>query len=111
MHPTAAETSGSAITQTCNYLGSRQATSMEQKSIRVNTTTGSSETTRQEQVSYRVTLTDDEVIYLNVVYLSDHLGTGFHSFQLVLGISTHRNQITKLSHRRVRQFRNSTEHR
>jgi hypothetical protein len=59
---------------------------MELKNINVKASTGTSGKIRQEDVAYQVTLTDGAVIYLNVGYLSNRAGTGFTSFQLVLGV-------------------------
>lgn len=86
MHPQAAETSDAAIAQMRDYMTGREVSAMELKSININTSTGTSGKTRQEQAAYQVTLTDGAVIYLNAVYLSNNAGTGFASFQLVLGV-------------------------
>ena len=59
---------------------------MEVTGITVNTSAGTSGNVRQERVNYQVTLTDGAVIYLNVAYLSNNQGTGFASFQIVLGV-------------------------
>ncbi len=86
LHPQVAETSDNAIAQMNDYLAGRQTSAIELKSITVNTSTGTAGKTRQEKVAYQVTLTDGAVIFLNVVYLSNNQGTGFSSFQLVLGV-------------------------
>jgi len=86
MHPQVAETSDGAIAQMSTYLAGRKVSTMELASINVNTSTGTAGTTRQEQIAYQVTLTDGDVFYLNVVYLSNNQGAGFASFQLVLGV-------------------------
>lgn len=86
IHPQAAEKFDTAITQISTYLSGRKIRSMELTNINVNTSTGTSGKTRQEQVVYQITLNDGEVIYLNVVYLSNSVGSGFASFQLVLGM-------------------------
>lgn len=86
MHPQVAEKTDAAIAQMSDYLVGREVSSMELRSIGVNTSTGTSGKTRQEQVAYQVTLADGAVIYINVVYLSNNAGTGFASFQLVLGV-------------------------
>ena len=86
LHPQAAETAESAIAQMSAYLAGRKASAIELISITVNTSTGTAGTTRQERVGYRVTLNDDAVIYINAVYLSNNQGTGFASFQIVLGV-------------------------
>ena len=86
LHPQTAELSEAALTQLSAYLAGREVDALEQRNINVKTFSGTSGKTRQEQVTYQVTLTDGAVIYLNVVYLSDNAGTGFSSFQLVLGV-------------------------
>jgi hypothetical protein len=86
LHPQVAETSDNAITQMSTYLAGRTAETMEVTGITVNTSTGTSGNVRQERVNYRVTLADGTVIFLNVLYLSNNQGTGFASFQIVLGV-------------------------
>ena len=86
LHPQVAESSDNAITQMSTYLAGRNAETMEVTGITVNTSTGTSGNTRQERVNYRITLTDGAVIYLNVAYLYNNQGTGFVSFQVVLGV-------------------------
>jgi len=86
LHPQVTETSDNAIAQMSAYLAGRKASAIELKSITVNTSTGTAGKTRQERVAYQVALTDGAVIFLNVVYLSDNQGTGFASFQVVLGV-------------------------
>lgn len=86
MHIQSADRSDTAIAQMIAYLDGRKVSSLELKNINVNTSTGTSGKARQERVAYQVTLTDDVVIYLNVVYLSNNAGTGFTAFQLVLGV-------------------------
>ena len=86
LHPQVAETSDNAIAQMSTYLAGRKVSAIELISINISTSTGTAGKTRQEQVGYQVTLTDGAVIFLNAVYLSDNQGTGFASFQLVLGV-------------------------
>ncbi len=86
MHPQATEKSADAIAQMSTYLDGRKVDSIEPTSINVNTSTGTTGETREEQVTYRVTLDDGVVIHLNVVHLSDNDGTGFSSFQVVIGL-------------------------
>ena len=86
MHPQVSETSGDAITQMSNYIAGRKVDSMELKSVNINTSTGTSGKTRQENLTYQVTLDDAEIIYLNTVYFSDSEGAGFVSFQIVMGV-------------------------
>jgi len=86
LHPQIAETSDNAISQMSAYLAGRKTNSIELKNITVNTSTGTAGKVRQERAAYQVTLADGAVIYLNVVFLSNNQGTGFASFQLVLGV-------------------------
>ena len=86
MHPQSAEHSDVAIAQMSTYLAGREAVSIEQVSVNVKNSRGISGNTRKEQATYTATLTDGEVIYLSVVYLSNNDGEGFTSFQLVLGV-------------------------
>ena len=86
MHPQATEEADAAIAQMSTYLDGRKVDSMEPTSINVNTSTGTSGETREEQVTYRVTLDDGVVIHLYVVHLSDNDGCGFSTFQVVIGL-------------------------
>ena len=86
MHPQATEEADAAIAQMSTYLDGRKVDSMELTGINVNTSTGSSGKTRQEQATYQVTLDDGVVIHLKVDYLSDDAGAGFSSFQVVIGL-------------------------
>lgn len=86
LHPQVAETSDDAIAQMSAYLAGKKASAIELRNININTSTGTSGKTRQEQIAYQVTLSDGSIIFLNVVYLSNNQGTGFASFQLVLGV-------------------------
>lgn len=86
MHSQANKETDDAIAQMSSYLSGREVSSIELKSINVNTSTGTSGKSRQEQVDYQVTLIDGDTVYLSVVYLSNNSGDGFISFQLVLGV-------------------------
>ncbi len=86
IHPQKAENSEDTISQICSYLDGRKTSSIVPESINVNSSVSTSGKARQEELVYKVTLTDGAVVYLNVVYLSDNEGTGFTSFQLVLGV-------------------------
>ena len=86
LHPQVAETAERAVGQMGGYLAGRTVSAMEQISININTSVGTGGTTRQERAGYRVTLSDGDVIFINAVYLSNTAGSGFASFQLVLGV-------------------------
>ena len=86
IHPQALENSDVVIAQMIDYLSGRKMESIEQKNINVSTSTGTFGKSVQEQVVYQVTLTDGNIIYLNVLYLSNSEGSGFASFQIVLGV-------------------------
>ena len=86
LHPQVAEISDNAIAQMSAYLAGRKANAIELSGISINTSTGTAGKIREEQAAYQVTLADGAVIFLNTVYLSDNEGTGFVSFQIVLGV-------------------------
>ena len=86
MHPDVAENVDSAISRMIDYLAGREANTMEVKGVNINTSTGTAGKVRQEQLTYRVALSDGEVIYLSVTHISNNAGSGFISFQLVLGV-------------------------
>jgi hypothetical protein len=86
MHPTAAGKSVDPIAQMSAFLVGRKVTNMQQTTINVNTSTGTSGKTRQESASFQVKLDDGTTIHLAVTYLSNKAGEGFTSFQLVLGV-------------------------
>lgn len=86
IHPNTAHKSDDAIAQICEYLEGRKAESVELISFEVNTSVGTSGKTRQEQLSFQVKLDDGDSFFVNALYLSDTEGTGFSSFQLILGV-------------------------
>lgn len=86
LHPDAAEDSDAAIAQLCDYLDGREAVSISPLSINIQTSASTSGKSRQEEISYRVDLNDDSVIYINAAYLSDKSGSGFLHFQFVIGL-------------------------
>lgn len=85
MHPDAKD-ADNGIDQIIAYLAGRKASVIEVQNVNVTTSAGTSGKTRQEQVSYKVTLSDNTVVYVSAVHLSNKAGTGFVSFQLVLGV-------------------------
>ena len=86
LHPTVSEAYEEEITQMIDYLAGRKASDLEVKSININNTTGTTGKERQEQVTYKVTLTDGEQIFVYVAYVSNNAGAGFVAFQVVLGV-------------------------
>ena len=86
MHADIDEDMTSSFVQMINYLDGRKVNSIEQDSIKVNTSTGASGKVRQEQVRFLVTLSDGELFVLDEIYLSDGNSAGFISFNIVLGI-------------------------
>jgi hypothetical protein len=85
MHPQAAENSESALVQISGFLEGRESVSFQQTDINVKTSNGTDGKIRQEQLTYTVELDDGENITLLVSHLSDNDGSGFVSFQIVLG--------------------------
>lgn len=86
MHPEVAEKSSASLLQISNYLSGRKLSTIELKSININSSTGTSGKTYQEKSVFYVTLTDGEAVHLSIVYLTDDLGAGFYSFQMILGV-------------------------
>lgn len=74
------------LPQMVDYLDGRGVSSLEVTGKNVTTSVGSGGNVTQEQVTYKATLTDDTVIYLSTVYLTNDTGEGFVSFQMVLGM-------------------------
>lgn len=86
MHPQAIKKSKTAIEQMAGYLDGRKASSIELININVSSSVGTSGNVKQERVGYKATLVDGTVVYINAVNLSNKEGSGFASFQLVLGL-------------------------
>ena len=87
LHPEANENANESLEQIASYINGRNAGSMKLTNINISSSTGTSGKTRQEQVTYQVTLTDGEIVSLNTIYLSNKAGNGFISIQLALGTS------------------------
>lgn len=86
MHPQANKNLDREMTQMISYLGGRDAQSLDVTGVNIKTNSSTVGKSRQEQLSCRVELSDHNVIYVSAVYLSNSVGEGFISFQLVLGI-------------------------
>ena len=86
LHPQMPETSKYGIEQISAYFAGRKAISVSQVNINVKSSVGTSGKVRQEQVTYQVSLSGGESVYLSTVYLTNNSGEGFISFQLVLGV-------------------------
>ncbi|MEE0945987.1 MAG: hypothetical protein U0M42_04055 [Acutalibacteraceae bacterium] len=86
MHPEVRENADTAIAQMSDYLVGKEVTLVEQKDISVTNSSGTSGKTKEEKVVYQLTLSDGDVIFLNVYYFSNKNGIGFASFQIVLGV-------------------------
>jgi hypothetical protein len=67
------------------YLSGRKTQSVQLININVKNSSGTAGNIRQEESAYKATLSDGTIVYLNVVYLTNDNGSGFSSFQLVLG--------------------------
>ena len=86
MHPSVSENEAAQLSQMSDYLDGRKASSMSIMNKNTTTSIGSAGQLTQEQVSYKVTLTDGAVIYLATIYLNNDAGEGFVSFQMILGV-------------------------
>ena len=86
MYPGVAETAKDAAAQMRDYLAGRKVTKLNQKSVSVSTSTGTSGKSRRESAAFQAVLEDGTTIYLSTAYCSDDSGDGFASFQIVLGV-------------------------
>ena len=86
LHPDAPEDSDNAIAQMSIYLAGRETESIELKNLNMNSSGGIKDKKREEQGTYQVTLNDGTDLSVNMVYVSDSTGSGFTSFQLMLGV-------------------------
>lgn len=86
MHVTAEGNVDGALSQISVYLAGRKVSAMNLEGISVNSSFGTDGRVREEQVYYKVLLSDNSVIYVDATYISNKNGTGFSSFQIVLGV-------------------------
>ena len=85
LHPSVSQ-SGDRLSQIADFLAGRKSTALTVKNITINGTAGTAGKARKETLTYQVTLSDDTVVYISVVHLTDRQGSGFTTFQLTLGI-------------------------
>ena len=87
LHPDVAQGAESGFERLCEYVDGRTVTEKKLQGISIDTRTefGSSVTEREEQLTYKLTMNDGEVIELSVVYVSNEDGSGFYSFQISFG--------------------------
>ena len=85
LHPSITDGEANLI-QMVDYLDGREVSSLEVIGKNVTSSVGSSGNMIREQVNYEVTLTDSTVIYLTTVYRINDAGSGFVSFQMILGM-------------------------
>jgi hypothetical protein len=85
MYPEKADASAAGLMQIGKYLAGRGFTSIERLTVNTTTSVGTSGNTVQQQASYKVNLTDGEVVYLTLTYYTSDATEGFITFQLVLG--------------------------
>ena len=86
LHPERSETSEDALTQIADFLDGRSVVEKKVMSTNFTTSAGTNGKITQEQISYQVSLDDGVIVYLNTVYLTNDAGSGFVSFQLVIGL-------------------------
>lgn len=85
-HPNANVDEGKAINQIIGYLNGRSVNSIELTAVNFTSSVGTSGEMKQEQTTYKVSLDGTETVYITAVYLTNNAGSGFISFQLVLGV-------------------------
>ena len=86
LHSDRSETSDDALNQIADFLDGRTVSQKTLVNVNVTTSAGTAGKLVQEQATYRATLNDGAVIYLNTVYLQNETAAGFVSFQLILGL-------------------------
>ena len=86
LHPAANDSAREALNQMIAYLNGKKISSTELINVNFTSSVGTAGKVHQEQVNYRLKLDNVETVYINAVYLSNDDGTGFVSFQLVLGL-------------------------
>ena len=86
LHPQASGDATNAINQMIKYLNGRSVNSIDLLNVNFTSSVGTSGQMSQEQATYKTTLDSTEVIYITAVYLNNNAGSGFISFQLVLGV-------------------------
>ena len=78
MHPkTTSEDMNARFEQMIDFLDGREVVSKELEGINVSSSVGTSGNTKQEDLFYKATLSDNSVVYINAVYLADDDGAGF----------------------------------
>ena len=86
LHPATNDSAREALNQMIAYLNGKKISSTELINVNFTSSVGTAGKVHQEQVNYRLKLDNIETVYINAVYLSNDEGTGFVSFQLVLGL-------------------------
>lgn len=91
LHPTSAQTSTGDILQMIQYLDGRRISAIELDNIRVTVTPNLLRlmpgTTQSEETEYLITLESGESFRVHATYLSDPNGSGFVSFQILIGVT------------------------
>ena len=86
LHPDIAEESNSAIYQLTTYFSGHLIETIEIINVNLHSSVGTDGTAKEEKVTYKLTQSDGDIIHLSTVYRTDNNGSGFVSFQLVLGL-------------------------
>ena len=85
LHPSITDGEANLI-QMVDYLDGREVSSLEVIGKNLTSSVGSGGNMIREQVNYEVILADSTVIYLTTVYRINDAGSGFVSFQMILGM-------------------------
>lgn len=85
MHPQIGESKNAGISQLIDFVNGRSLKSLELTNINFSSAIGTSGNQKQEQTTFKASLSDGDIIYITAVYLSNDAGAGFISFQIVLG--------------------------
>lgn len=74
------------LKQMIDYIDGRKCTAMQQQSLNVQNSVGTSGSTKQESAIFLVTLGDSTTFRLSVVYLTGNEQEGFLLYQIILGV-------------------------
>ena len=87
MHPDVTEdVLGDSLEAMATYLDGRIMLSKQVTSLSVKKNHKNSQKVREESISYNITLSDETVITVETIYISDENGAGFTTFRLALGV-------------------------
>ncbi len=86
LHPNVAQNGEEKLLQMSRYLFGSKIVELTLQKVAVNNTKSTSGDAIQETGAFRMELEDGTELFLSVLYLTDDVGEGFVSFQIILGL-------------------------